>query len=180
MIPIPSDRGRSVGASARRECSPAYASTTPPAPPASDSRTLSVANCQTSRHRPAPSAVRMAISLPSFAPLATRRLAIFEQATSNTQRAAPPRTQRPRRTGRSAIWSTNGTTLISSPVSVAGSCRASLAETTFISALASSMDRPGFSLPIPLNASAMRYFWNAGQRGSEVINIHSSACLFGY
>ena len=117
-----------------------------------------MANCQTSRDCPAPSAARIAISFLRFAPLATSRLAIFEHATSRTQRAAPPRTQRARRTGHSVIWSNNGRTSTFSPVSVAGYCFASLEETTFISALASSIDRPGLSRARPLNASAIRNF----------------------
>ena len=56
----------------------------PAAPPASEISKLSVRSCRINLHRPAPIAIRTAISLCLASPRATRRLARFAQAISST------------------------------------------------------------------------------------------------
>ena len=75
----------------RRECR-AQPTSRPSAPPASDSRTLSVSSWRTMRPRAAPSAARIAIS--RWRPVArtSSRLATFAQAISSTKPTAPSST----------------------------------------------------------------------------------------
>ena len=63
----------------------------PSAPPISASNTLSVIICRTMRNRPAPKAVRSAISFCRPAARTNSRLATFAQAISNTNPTAPKR-----------------------------------------------------------------------------------------
>ena len=60
-----------------------------PTPPATASTRLSVSSCRISRPRPAPSAVRTAISRRRAAPRATSSPATFAQAISSTNPTAP-------------------------------------------------------------------------------------------
>ena len=61
-------------------------------PPVIASSTLSVSNWRTRRARPAPSAVRIAISFCRAADLANSKLATFAQAISRTNATAPSNT----------------------------------------------------------------------------------------
>jgi hypothetical protein len=67
--------------------------TDPSAPPARESKRLSVSNCRTKRHRPAPSESRSAISLCRTEARASRRLATFAQAISKTRAKAARTTE---------------------------------------------------------------------------------------
>ena len=80
--------------------------TSPAAPPASDSTTLSVSSWRTIRARLAPSADRMAISRWRTLARTSSRLATFAHAISRTKLTAPARIQSEDRTFRTIIsWS---------------------------------------------------------------------------
>ena len=68
----------------------AHARPSPTRPPTSDSRTLSVSSCRTSRARLAPMARRTASSRRRAVALASNRLAIFAHAISSTAATTPP------------------------------------------------------------------------------------------
>ena len=77
------------GASATNPGTPQSAIKIPAAPPASATKVLSVSNCRTSRQRPAPKAVRTAISCCRPAARASNRFATLAQAMSSTNATAP-------------------------------------------------------------------------------------------
>ena len=91
------------------------ASTTPPAPPARPSRTLSVINCWVTCLRVAPSALRMLNSLVRVAARVSMRLAMLRQAMNRTHTTAAKRTVNGLRASatRSAC---SGTTVAPAPV----------------------------------------------------------------
>ena len=78
---------------------PAMARNRPPSPPARLSSTLSVRSCRTTRPRPAPSAMRTAISWVRRAARASSRLATLAQAINNSSPTAPSRVSSAARTG---------------------------------------------------------------------------------
>src|SRR5882757_7387724 len=67
--------------------------TDPSAPPARESKRLSVNNCRTKRHRPAPIESRSAISLCRTEARASRRLATLAQAINKTRAKAASTTE---------------------------------------------------------------------------------------
>ena len=77
------------GARDRSSLMPTFAIARPTAAPQSESRTLSVMSCRTRRPRPAPSAVRTAISLSRAVARTSRRFATLAQAMSSTNATAP-------------------------------------------------------------------------------------------
>ena len=85
-------RGRSSGAMASRVSSAKRARSSPRAPPTSASTRLSVRSCRRRRERPAPIAVRSAISRSRVEARASRRLATLAQAISSTKATAASRT----------------------------------------------------------------------------------------
>ena len=70
------------------------ASSSPSAPPASDSNRLSISSSRRMRPRPAPSAARMPSSLVRLTPRASSRLATLAQAISSTRPAMKSATAR--------------------------------------------------------------------------------------
>ena len=76
---------------------PAMASTNPTIAPLHESTIPSVSICATSRHRPAPSAVRIAISFWRAAVRASSRFDRFAHTISITMPTAPASTQTARR-----------------------------------------------------------------------------------
>ena len=80
-----------VGLSTSRSRTPHVASTSPSAPPITDSKTLSVRSWRSSRPRAAPSALRTAISACRAFERARSRFAMFAHAMSSTNTTAPRR-----------------------------------------------------------------------------------------
>ena len=91
-----------AGAKASRAGTPQNASKSPATPPASESTVLSVSNWRTSRQRPAPNALRTAISCPRPAARTKNRLATLAHAISSTNDTAPVKT-----TSAGRIFATN-------------------------------------------------------------------------
>ncbi len=96
------------GASVISPLMPHDATMTPSAPPASASTALSVSSWRMTRQRPAPSALRTAISLARAVPRASSRFATLAHAINSTKTTAPTRTRSagavsPALTSRSAV-----------------------------------------------------------------------------
>ena len=78
-----------VASPALKKSMPTLATTRPTAAPASASTSVSASSCMTVRRRLAPSAVRIAISLPRATVRASSRLATFAHAMRSTPNTAP-------------------------------------------------------------------------------------------
>ena len=101
-----SKRGVSEGRTALSRLSPSLAKANPSNPPNDACITLSVRSCRIIRCRPAPSAVRMLISLSRIAARESARLATFEHAIINTSATAPRRiSNRVRTSATIPFWS---------------------------------------------------------------------------
>ena len=87
-------RGKSDGARVSNKSVPHFASNNPTAPPARDNSMLSVSSWRMMRQRPAPSAVRVAISLCLPAARASNRFATLAQAINRTKATATRRTSK--------------------------------------------------------------------------------------
>ena len=90
--PIAARRGKLAGAIVAKSRSSAAARPSPRAPPPSERRSVSVISCRSNRPRPAPSAVRTAISRCLVMARASRRLATFAHAISSTTAVVPSST----------------------------------------------------------------------------------------
>ena len=125
---------------------PHQAAARPAAPPARASRTLSVRSWRTTRHRPAPSAARMASSRRRPPARISSRLATFAHATSSTSATAPSRTSSGWREVR-VIWSFIAS--VAAPIFslLFGNCFSSRAAISFRSASAWLPLTPRFSRP---------------------------------
>ncbi len=88
-MPMASILGRLIGLEATSALIARYAMPSPAAPPTAESNTLSVSSCRASRQRPAPIAVRIAISRCRAVARASSRLARLAQAISSTKPTAP-------------------------------------------------------------------------------------------
>ena len=96
--PTSLSRGMLSGLVASRSLTPTAPAIKPTTPPTIDRTMLSVRNCRMSRARPAPSAVRTAISFRRDSALASNRLPTFAQAMSKTNPTAPSSTNSAGRT----------------------------------------------------------------------------------
>src|SRR5713226_1978155 len=92
-------RGNCCGLAATSRRTSPHARVSPSVPPTSESSMLSVRSWRTMRRRPAPSAVRMAISRRRATARASRRLATLAQAISRTRPTTASSTTRVWRTG---------------------------------------------------------------------------------
>ncbi len=116
---FPSSRGRPPGARATRPLTPQSPRVTPRAPP-TEARTIpSARSSRTIRPRPAPRALRSAISFLRSVARASRRLATFAQAMRSTRATAPWSATRLGRTS-STTMSPSGTTPTPRPAFVLG------------------------------------------------------------
>jgi hypothetical protein len=141
---------------ARSALTASEASTSPAAPPITESTTLSVSSWRTSRPLPAPNATRTATSRSRAAARASSRLATFAQAMSSTSPTAPLKTRSAGRTSptRSSFIAT---TSDCSVAFVSGYCSASRFSTPASSAPACCTVTPGLSRPNTVRYSARRW-----------------------
>ena len=121
----------------------------PRAPPAIESRVVSVRICCTTRLRLAPKAVRMAISLRRASAFATNKFATFAQAMSRTNATAPNNTSSAGRMS-PTIWSRSGTTIAPQPLSSSGYCCSRRREIVVISTCACLVSTCGFRRAITM------------------------------
>ena len=96
--PISFTRGSAAGREFKTDLVPQYASSSPAPALASESTTLSVSSCRTTRTRPAPSAARIVNSRVRPVARASSRLATLAHAISRTKPTAPSSTSRNGRT----------------------------------------------------------------------------------
>ena len=155
LIPISPWRGISVGLSASIKSMPQMAMSVPSAPPSNESNMLSVNNCLINRTRPAPSAVRMAISFCREDARANSSVATLAQATSSTKLTAASNTSSAGRT-LSVICSSSGTSVTPIPLLMVGCSSARLEAIRSISARAWSTETSGFNQPIKPSAAPVR------------------------
>ena len=107
-MPASASRGTLLEAVVLKPAIPQSASNSPSAPPAIDNRKLSVSNWRINRIRPAPSAVRIAISRSRVAARASKRLAMFTQAINRTKPTAPSIIRSARRRSGPTMYSCRG------------------------------------------------------------------------
>ncbi len=150
-------RGIPCGSSATRASTPHTANSNPSAPPTTPRMTLSVSNCRTSRERPAPRAVRTAISLSRAAARASNRFATFTHAISSTKPTAPSRSQNALRIS-PTIASCRATAVMPTPSLLSGYCVASWRPMVSISTCACLADTPVFIRPTAVRYQAPRCF----------------------
>ena len=91
---ISAARGKVVGNIARAALVPQLATTNPSPPPVIASSRLSIRDCRSSRHRPAPSAARIVNSRIRPVERTSNRLLTFTQAISKTKPTAPSSSHR--------------------------------------------------------------------------------------
>ena len=136
-------------------------STSPAAPPISDTITASVSSCRTSRRRLDPRATRRASSRLRSAARAANRLARFAHAAASTSSASTVTLQRnPRMTSPSSPMSPGWISRSGCPSSVSGYSFASSAAIVFRFSVACCGVTPGLSRPITVTV------WTSGYAGS--------------
>src|SRR5205085_2667059 len=133
----------------------------PSPPPASASSRLSVNSCRMMRTRPAPSAVRIAISFERDAARASRRFATFAHAIKSTKPTAPSRTRSDVRKSptKSSCRETRRARRRASECGYWAARRPAVAVT---SAAACSKETPGLSFATTGNEILLRLFRDAG------------------
>ncbi len=127
----------------------ARARSNPRAPPATDNTTVSAKMWRTMATRPAPKAVRIAISLRRAKVFAKTRFATFAHAISKTKATAPKSTSSAGRMSPTSC-SRKGIAVAPQPLSSAGYCCSSLVEIAPSSDLACSIATPGFRRPMTM------------------------------
>ena len=149
-------RGRFPGFNAVIESTPQTASSNPAAPPTSPSSALSVSNWRPMRHRLAPRAHRIAISLSRAAECASNRLATFAQAIKSTQPTAHKSTNKACRIGATRRSCKPITLTPRSGSSTPGFCASMRLAVAASSAWACAMVLPGFNRAITASKCARR------------------------
>ena len=152
---IASRRGMPSGFIPIRTSTPQTASSRPRPAPSRLSSRLSVSSCRTSLERPAPSAVRMAISDPRAAARARSRLATFAHAISSTKPTAPSRSSIALRMS-PTVASRSGTAVNPRFALSSRYAAASCAPIASISALTLAAATPGLTRPIAVRYQALR------------------------
>ena len=156
LLSVPRTTADGLNATSAR--APQKASRVPPAPATSASSRLSVINCLTIRPRPAPSAVRTAISRVRVVALPRSSVAVLAHAISSTTPTTPHRRYSVRRTSPTSS-SCRRTAVTPRPLLLSGYCCSRRAAIVVSSACACSSETCGLRRATAKKLCPVRLVW---------------------